>query len=121
MSQLKKVCPFIPAGGNVLQTIGFYEQKLGFKREWQDGDTPELALVSRDEIELFLQRNEDTYLAEWTTLRIEVENVAGLYQEFVDRDSTIIHANGKLEKKPWGSTDFSILDPNGVCITFYEF
>lgn len=121
MMRLKKVAPFIPAGENVLRTIEFYEQKLGFKRQWQDSGTPELALIARDEIELFLQRNEDPDLAEWTTLRIEVENVTELYREFVDRDPSIIHPNGKIEKKAWGSTDFTILDPNGVCITFYEF
>jgi hypothetical protein len=78
-------------------------------------------LIARDEIELFLQRNGDVTLAEWTTLRIEVQGLEKLYQEFVDRDPKMIHPNSALEKKAWGSTDFSILDPNGVCITFYEF
>lgn len=78
-------------------------------------------MIARDEIELFLQRNGDVTLAEWTTLRIEVQGLEKLYQEFVDRDPKMIHPNSALEKKAWGSTDFSILDPNGVCITFYEF
>lgn len=121
MSTLRKVCPFIPAGNNVLRTIQFYEQKLGFDRQWQDSDDPELALIVRDDVELFLQKNLDPLLAEWATLRIEVRDVAGLFREIVDRDPALIHPNGALEKKSWGSTDFTILDPNGVCITFYEF
>lgn len=120
MARLRKVCPFLPAGNDVIRTIEFYEQKLGFKRQWQSGIHPELALVSRDDVDLFLQKL-DPELAELTTLRIEVQNVAALYQELVERDRTLIHLNGALEKKAWGSTDFSILDLNGVCITFYEF
>lgn len=121
MSTLRKVCPFIPAGDNVLRTIEFYEQKLGFKRQWQNSADPELALIVRDQVELFLQKNPDLFFAEWATLRIEVRDVAGLYREVLDRDPALIHPNGALEKKSWGSTDFTILDLNGVCITFYEF
>ncbi|MBD1856942.1 MULTISPECIES: VOC family protein [Leptolyngbya] len=121
MARLRRICPFIPAGEDVARTIAFYEQKLGFKRQWQDSETPELALISRDEIELFLQKNPDPECAEWTTLRIEVQDIADLYREIVECDRTLIHPNGKLEKKPWGSTDFTILDCNDVCITFYEF
>ena len=104
-----------------METINFYENKLGFKCQWQDSEMPDLALVSRDQVELFLQRSEDVSLAEWTTLRIEVENVTALYREVIERDAAIVHPDGKLEKKPWGSTDFTILDLNGVCVTFYEF
>lgn len=118
---LKKVCPFIPAGERVLVAIAFYEQKLGFKKQWQDSDEPELALVVRDDIEIFLQKNSDASIAEWTLLRIEVRGIEALYQEYVSRDRTIIHPDGALEHKAWGSQDFSVLDPNGVCITFYEF
>jgi uncharacterized glyoxalase superfamily protein PhnB len=118
---LKRVCPFIPAGENVVAAIAFYEQKLGFKKQWQDSDDPELALVSRDDIEIFLQKNPDPSVAEWTLLRIEVSGVEALYQEYLKRDRSVIHPDGALEKKSWGSRDFSILDPNGVCITFYEF
>ncbi|MBW4538302.1 MAG: VOC family protein [Myxacorys chilensis ATA2-1-KO14] len=125
---LKKVCPFIPAGEDVLVAIAFYEQKLGFKKQWQDSDVPELALVARDGIEIFLQKNPDSSIAEWTLLRIEVKNIEALYQEYLSRDPVegranrvLIHPNGALEHKAWGSQEFSILDPNGVCITFYEF
>jgi catechol 2,3-dioxygenase-like lactoylglutathione lyase family enzyme len=121
MARLRRVCPFIPAGENVAETIRFYQQKLGFKLVWQDSDLPELALVSRDEIELFLQKNSDPEVAEWTILRIEVQDITELYREIVNCDRALIHPNGDLEKKSWGSTDFTILDCNGVCITFYEF
>ncbi|NDJ19308.1 VOC family protein [Myxacorys almedinensis] len=124
---LKKVCPFIPSGEDLSATIAFYEQKLGFKKQWQDSDHPELALISRDEIEIFLQKNPDPAIAEWTLLRIEVNGIAALYQEYLSLSGfgeggrSLIHPDGALERKAWGSQEFSVLDPNGVCITFYEF
>ncbi len=32
----------------------------------------------------------------------------------------VIHPNGPLDTKPWGTKEFGVLDPTGVCITFYE-
>ena len=32
----------------------------------------------------------------------------------------VIHPNGYLTTKPWGTQEFAILDPAGVCMTFYE-
>jgi hypothetical protein len=60
-------------------------------------------------------------IAEWALLRIEVKNIEALYQEYLSRDRTLIYLDGALERKAWGSQEFSILDPNGVCIAFYEF
>lgn len=44
-----------------------------------------------------------------------------LYEELQAKGGEMIHPNGKLEMKPWGTTEFAILDPAGICITFYEF
>lgn len=121
MPKLNRVCPYIPAGDNVNLSIDYYVNKLGFELKWKDSDNPSLALVGRDTLEFFLQYNPNTELAEWFTFRVEVNNIDQLYNEFLQKDKSIIHRNGKLDKKPWGSHDFSIEDPQGVCITFYEY
>ena len=59
--------------------------------------------------------------AEETSLRIRVEGIEQLYQEFLAQGEDIIHPNGKLESKPWGCKEFVVLDKAGVCITFYDF
>ncbi|GAB1453064.1 hypothetical protein MASR2M47_31200 [Draconibacterium sp.] len=40
-----------------------------------------------------------------------------LYNSLVDK-KTAIHPNGKLETKPWGQKEFSILDPDNNLLTF---
>ncbi len=80
-----------------------------------------MAIVKRDTAEIFLVKNDYKQLvAEEISLRIHVTNIEQLYQEFQSKGEEIIHPNGKLEAKPWGVKEFVVLDPAGVCITFYE-
>ncbi|MEB3283407.1 MAG: VOC family protein [Lyngbya sp.] len=120
MPKLGKISPFIPAGDDVEQTIRFYEQKLGFKTTYREGNPVKMAILKRDEAEIFLIQNNDRQFAESMTFRIQVEQIDKLYQEFIAKDQTVIHPNGKLKLQPWGSKDFTVLDPMGVCITFSE-
>ena len=49
---------------------------------------------------------------------LRVDNgIEEMYQIF-QKEGVLIHPNGKLEVKPWGQKEFSILDPNGTLITF---
>ena len=41
-----------------------------------------------------------------------------LYEEYQAKG--VIHPNGRLDEKLWGTKEFGGLDPTGVCITFYE-
>ena len=113
---LEAITPMIPAGGDLDAAIAFYEQ-LGFTKTWQHGDT---ARMSRDAVNILLFQNEDRHLAEWTSCRVQVANIEALYEEFSQMGGQMIHPNGKLETKPWGLKEFAILDPAGVCLTFFE-
>jgi len=31
-----------------------------------------------------------------------------------------VHPNGELGERPWGTREFSIVDPSGVCIALVE-
>lgn len=121
LSRLGNISPIIPAGGDLEKAITFYEQQLGFTTIHIEGEPIRMAIVKRDEAEIFLQKNDDKHLAEWTTFRIQVEHSEQLYSEFQSKGGGMIHPNGKLEKKPWGPKEFAVSDPAGVCITFYEF
>jgi catechol 2,3-dioxygenase-like lactoylglutathione lyase family enzyme len=119
--KLGNISPLIPAGDDVEAAIAFYEQKLGFKAIHTEGDPVRMAIVERDGATLFLVKNGDKHVAEWTSLRIQVDGIEQLYEEFQAKDSAIIHPNGQLEIKPWGPKEFIVLDLAGVCLTFYEF
>lgn len=115
---LGNLSPMIPAGGDVDETIAFYEQKLGFTTIHKEGEPTEMAIVQRDAVEIFLWKNADRYLAEQTSFRIQVDHVEQLYAEYQAQEA--IHPNGQMDTKPWGTQEFAVLDPAGVCITFYE-
>lgn len=121
MPALQSLTPITPAGPDVEATIAFYEKELGFTVRFRDGSPTSMALIARDSVELMLQQTEDKHWASQTAYRIRVDGVEKLYQECVAKGGRAIHPNGKLTKKPWGSTEFAIIDPFGVCITFYEF
>ena len=119
-SVLKSISPLIPGGKDLKATIAFYERQLGFRCIHKEGDPMHMAIIQRDSTQIFLIQNEDKHLAEGTSLRIQVEGIDRLYQEFQNQGGSMIHPDGKLEKKPWGVNEFVVLDPMGVCITFYE-
>ena len=118
--KLKNLSPLIPAGKDVEKSIAFYE-KLGFTTTHTEGKPLKMAIVERDEIQIFLVQNDYKHLAEETSLRIRVEGIEQLYEEFLTKGEDIIHTDGKLEAKPWGCKEFVVLDKAGVCITFYDF
>ena len=117
---LKSISHLIPGGHELKATVDFYEQQLGFKCIHKEGDPIYMAIVQRDLTQIFLIQQEDKHLAQGTSLRIQVEAIESLYQEFQDKGGAMIHPNGKLETKHWGAKEFVVLDPMGVCLTFYE-
>ena len=121
MPTLQSLMPIMPAGPDVDATIAFYEKELGFITRFRDGSPTEMAIITRDGVELMLQKTDDKYWASQTAYRIRVAGVEEFYKECQTKGGKAIHPNGKLQKKPWGSTEFAIIDPFGVCITFYEF
>lgn len=117
---LGNISPLIPAGDSVEKAIAFYEQSLGFTEIHHEGNPMHMAIVQRDEAQIFLIKNSDSQLASSTALRIYVNNIEQYYTELQGKEGEIIHPNGKLETKPWGMKEFAVLDPAGVCLTFYE-
>jgi catechol 2,3-dioxygenase-like lactoylglutathione lyase family enzyme len=110
----------IPAGQDVAAAIAFYEEQLGFRTLYTEGNPITLAIVRRDTAELFLYQNDDPHLAEWTSFRIQVEGIEQLYEEFQSKGGAMLDPSGELQVQPWGAKEFAILDLAGVCITFYE-
>ncbi len=117
---LGNISPLIPAGDDVEKAITFYEQSLGFTKIHQEGSPIHMAIVKRDAAEIFLVKNDNYQLAKSTALRIYVNNIEQYYTELETKEGEIIHPNGKLETKAWGMKEFAVLDPAGVCLTFYE-
>jgi uncharacterized glyoxalase superfamily protein PhnB len=48
---------------------------------------------------------------------IRTNDIDKLYQTLLE-SKVSIHPNGKLETKPWGQREFSLLDPDNNLLTF---
>lgn len=111
------VSPMIPAR-DVEEGISFYRNALNFELAYRDAEPAQFAIVGRDGVKLHLFANQNKELADWTSLRIEVECIDTLYG--CCQESGCVHPNGLLGSRPWGTREFSIIDPSGVCIAFVE-
>jgi hypothetical protein len=85
---------------------------LGFEvgNDW-DG----YIITRKDQIEIHLWQCKDENLPKNTGCYIRYgRNIEDLYLKY--SKESIIHENGKLELKPWGMKQFSILDNSGNSI-----
>lgn len=98
-------------------TREFYLNKLGFK-EFGNSDFAGYLMVEKDNIQIhFFEFKALDPGENYGQVYIRVENIENLYQSFVE-SKIEIHPNGKLEIKPWGQKEFSILDPDNNLLTF---
>jgi catechol 2,3-dioxygenase-like lactoylglutathione lyase family enzyme len=111
------VTPVIPAR-DVAAGLAFYVEKLGFAELWRNGDPPDAAAVRRGGVTIHLFACDDPKIAQWTALRIETHEIDVLYERC--ERAGIVHPNGRLEEKPWGNSEFTALDLDGVGLVFWE-
>jgi len=118
---LIQVNPVIPASDMVL-IIDFYENKMGFKNvydstHYEDGPV-NYAVLCREGICLHFQLFESLKGLTAPNLRIQVENIIPLFEEFKTRG--ILSDKDELKETPWGTKEFAFFDPNNTGLTFYE-
>lgn len=106
--------PVLPAV-DIAAAVEFYEQKLGFTTEFQSDD---YAGLRRGVVQLHLWLTDDRALAENSSCRINVSGITQLYDDY--QTQGIVHPNGALTTKPWGLSEFTVLDLNGNCLVFAE-
>ena len=117
-AQFVAVNPVLPAS-DVRAAIDFYVQKIGFTEDFCSGEPASYAGVSRGGLQIHLcQMNDAKAIAEQTMLRFAVRGVEALYDEL--KNGGALHPNSMLKEMAWGTREFTILDLDGVCVTFYE-
>ncbi len=111
------ITPLIPAN-DVEAAIAFYTTKLGFTEMWRNGEPVTEAGVLRDAASVIFFECKDRAIADMTSFRIRVDGIEAFYEKC--KSENIVHPGGALGVKPWGSQEFAIIDPSGVCITFWQ-
>jgi hypothetical protein len=99
---------------DVERSMSFFE-RLGFQRLHS---SPEYGVARRDNVSVHFWLCHDPRIPTETGCRISVEGIDDLFDSY-DKLG-VIHPNGRLESKPWGTREFSILDTDGNLVTFNE-
>ena len=108
--------------GNIEPTMKWYE-RLGFTARYYP---PGFAILSRDEIQIFLQQQpgyaapDDPGRRErdaWN-LYIVTDDVKGLYEEF--RRAPEVQISRPLCEQDYGMTEFDVIDLNGYRLVFAQ-
>ena len=107
---------------NMERAAHFYAEELGFGVRFLFGDPPVYAQFSRDAVHLNMRFVSAPVLdraaaerGELLAAYLEVDDVEGLYREYVARDVDFYHP---LKTKPWGIAGFIVRDPDGNLLNF---
>jgi predicted lactoylglutathione lyase len=92
---------------NVSASIDYYVKVLGFKKDWDDGDSPTMASVSRDNFSIMLCQGAQGQPGTW--IWIGVESVEELFEEYKVQGATIQH---KPTNYSW-AYEMRLEDPDG--------
>lgn len=101
---------------DIKRSAGFFRSKLGFKELHVDQGV--YGIVSNGAVEIHFWACNDRRIAEATSCRVRVHRIESLYAQCASYG--IVHPNAPLASRPWGATEFAILDPDGNLVTFYE-
>jgi hypothetical protein len=114
---LTDINPKLPMRNKTI-TRDFYLNKLGFQ-EFGSADFDGYLMVQKDAIQIhFFEFATLDPKENYGQVYIRTNAIDKLYQTLFDKK--IIHPNGSLETKPWGQTEFSVLDPDNNLLTFGE-
>ncbi len=72
----------------------------------------------RDGVQIHFWLCTDPRVPRETGCRVAVDGIDALFADYTALG--VIHPNGRLEDKPWGGREFSILDADGNLITFQQ-
>lgn len=113
---LNDIHPKLPMR-NKVATKDYYVNKLGFQILGND-DFDNYLMVCKDAIQIhFFEFKELNPDENYGQVYIRTKEIDTLYQNFL-ANQILIHPNGKLETKPWGQKEFSLLDPDNNLLTF---
>jgi uncharacterized glyoxalase superfamily protein PhnB len=121
-SEFKGAIPVLPAA-DAAASLSWWTEVCGFKETFRDATPANYAGINRGAAYLHIAAMTDKQLArtvgDQTMVRIAVKGIQGLYQEFQQHGGQV-HPHGALKTTPWGTKEFTAIDPNGVCVTFQE-
>ncbi len=122
-STFRVAIPVLPAR-DTTESLKWWTEVCGFEERFRDATPPSYAGIRRGHAILHIAGITDKALAktvgDQTMVRIAVKGIEAYLAEFQSRGGTL-HPNSSLHRTPWGTIEFTVIDPNGVCVTFLEY
>jgi catechol 2,3-dioxygenase-like lactoylglutathione lyase family enzyme len=110
------------AVSDVPRAVAFFADVLGFDSVHVQAD---YGIARRDAVEVHFWAatgpegsGAEPRLAGTTSCRVQVDGIAALYEHCQARQ--VIHPGGELHDLPWGTREFTILDPDRNAVTFFQ-
>lgn len=114
-ASLSHVEPILPVD-NVVETVNYWHDVLGFAEKWTWGEPPNHGGVAWQGA--FVQFSHNPKLAaasKGNAIFIRVKNLPSLYQFHQNKNAEIVEP---LENKPWGMSGYTVRDINGYYVVF---
>lgn len=101
---------------NVVETLDWYKENLGFQVDFKWEDPPTYAVMSRDDIKIHLTLKADEFMPSnvHTAIYIFTHDVDTLFDEFKAKGMV----SGELANAEYGMRDFDLVDLNGFRLGF---
>ena len=113
---LNSIHPKLPMRDKAI-TRQYYIGQLGF-RQLGPTDFEGYLMIHKDDIEIhFFEFKELDPNENYGQVYIRTNDIEELYQSLLNK-KVVIHPAGRLETKPWGQKEFSLLDPDKNLLTF---
>lgn len=93
---------------NVVKSIQYYEEALGFTLDWKWENPATFASVSREKVSIFLCQNAQGQSGTW--MSVFVEDVDALHQEYQTTGAIIVQPPTNF---PWGIREMNVEDLDG--------
>ena len=101
---------------NLIDTLKFYEDKLGFKAVYTYGEPAHYAIVIRGDVGIHMTEREDTSAKmQPFSVYIYVANVDALYKEYKSKKLDMF---SPPEDTDYGMREFEVADLNGHFLRF---
>ena len=125
MFKIHSATPCFPVA-DIGATMRWYETELGFNGDPFPQTEPFVfAILSRDDVEIMLQRVPDYRKPDLYDLRngggvwdayFRISGIRGLYEAVKDK----LAIKKPLRRQPYGLSEFEVRDPNGYVLVFSE-
>jgi len=108
----KNVVPILYSA-NIITSLDYYTEILGFKNRWHWGNPPGFGGVSKDGVQIFFCEKGQGHPGTW--LSILIDNVDEFYTTIQSKGAAIVSAPETME---WGVREMLVEDPDGHKIRF---